>query len=253
MGTETISHTILIQRSIIVITSSNERTTRSPAKIGSSMILKTHSNRIKPNEIIQGYMVCFKQKELRAIQYHVIVDEWSSLLYKLSNWESHVFSRAIWDCTSKFSIPSKCGPQNNKKPERGRKIFVQIVLLGWRIKDLFLLTFISLPARPSFSPHGGFISLVWRKVIAVETIASINLLGHTRMKSIKWCVPNIFDSHCLDSFKNSCLVRQHGKKKPKRKASPISIADLGSWEEKNYIRGKLEMQIITTRAQRTRK
>jgi len=75
MGTETILHTILIQRSIIVITSSNERTTRSPAKIGSSMILKTHSNRIRPNEIIWEYTACFKQKELWAVSHHVIVDE----------------------------------------------------------------------------------------------------------------------------------------------------------------------------------
>lgn len=34
-----------------------------------------------------------------------------------------------------------------------------------------------LPASPGFCPHLGFISLVWGKVIAVETIAGVYLLN----------------------------------------------------------------------------
>lgn len=33
-----------------------------------------------------------------------------------------------------------------------------------------------LPSTPGFSPHLGFVSLVWREIIAVETIAGVNLL-----------------------------------------------------------------------------
>jgi hypothetical protein len=33
----------------------------------------------------------------------------------------------------------------------------------------------NLPASPSFSPHLWLVSFVWRKVVAVETIAGVNL------------------------------------------------------------------------------
>lgn len=44
----------------------------------------------------------------------------------------------------------------------------------------------NLPASPGFCPHLGFISLVRREVVAVETIASVYLFGFvTEIRKIK--------------------------------------------------------------------
>jgi hypothetical protein len=36
-----------------------------------------------------------------------------------------------------------------------------------------------IPASPSFCPHLWFVSLIWREIITIETIASINLQNFT--------------------------------------------------------------------------
>ena len=112
-----------------------------------------------------------QQKFPIKIKYHIIILESSTELEKACNSKCNVFHRPIWNSTSKRKKPSifqnfqkvneatfrknlKAAPDKQyESSEEGRH----------------------LPSCPILCPHFGFLDRVWGELIAVKSIASVNL------------------------------------------------------------------------------
>lgn len=117
----------------------------------------------------------------RPMNYHIVIDEGASRLYKSCDSKCHILCRTVRNWTSKFGKPASMIKTENhpimNSSKDVNKILSAIAYERWKC---------SLPGCPGFSPHLGFISLIWCEVVTVETIASINLSREKRYIKVKY-------------------------------------------------------------------
>lgn len=100
-------HTIFINWSIIIIAGCDEGTSSCTPKISSSMVLQCVSKdeRYISESILWRGLRSLRWKGNLVKSNHVIIDKWTTLLYKACHSECQVFNWSVMDRAPKFRKP----------------------------------------------------------------------------------------------------------------------------------------------------